>query len=453
VHAYDTYMTAIFKRLLSWLRAVGCPVVLLSATLPAKTRLELLEAYCGTSCELDQARYPAITWASDGRVGVVPLESSDSRRIAVDWCERKAGTMAAGLAAALTTGGCVAIICNTVRRAQQVYGELKAAQIVEDADLHLFHAQYPFAWRDDIERRVLSAFGKEGRNRPGKAIVVATQVIEQSLDLDFDLMVSELAPVDLILQRLGRLHRHSRPRPVAVASPRIILLRPEEAPDMAIPSFGADAWVYERYVLLLTFLALRDRSLLRLPEDTQPLIESVYGPAPAVPQAYRAALAEALAAMNRHSDSDAFVAESKLVPSPAEPELLRQAKSLLREDSPEAHQALQALTRLSPPTVSLVCLHQAAAGLATEPEGGGLVDAALAPDDEVTAALARHTVSVSNRVPFAHFIAQEPPQVWQDHPLLRDHRLAVFRDGRCPITGGRVLRLDRELGLWLEEES
>ena len=115
----------------------------------------------------------------------------------------------------LTAGGCAAVICNTVRRAQDIYRILDDARqnglldIPKD-DLILFHARFPPVWRQEIEQTVLDKFGKNG-HRPHKAIVVATQVIEQSLDLDFDLMLTDLAPVDLIIQRAGRLHRHQRP--------------------------------------------------------------------------------------------------------------------------------------------------------------------------------------------------------------------------------------------------
>ncbi|MHB0876990.1 MAG: CRISPR-associated helicase Cas3' [Anaerolineae bacterium] len=453
VHAYDTYMTAIFRRLLAWLRALDCSVVLLSATLPAATRRDLIAAYCGVDTGPQSVPYPAITWASGGSCGVIPLEAAASRRVTVEWHERAPEAVIRSLASALDEGGCAAVICNTVGRAQTLCRALRDAAIVPSQHLYLFHAHYLFAWRDEIEKRVLEAFGKEGRRRPRKAIVVATQVIEQSLDLDFDLMVSELAPVDLVLQRLGRLHRHQRHRPPPLAAPRLILLRPERADDEVAPSFGADAWVYERYILLRSFLALQGRDSLEMPSETQALIEAVYGPEAGVPPPYAAALSQAYAVMTRHEDEDTFSALTKLIGSPDDADLLRREVVALREDSPEAHRALQALTRLGPPTVSIVCLHQTPAGLSPEPHGGAVIDLDHEPDDAATATLARYTVNAGSRRIVEHFAAQEPPAAWLEHPLLRDHRLAIFIDGRCPIAGGHTLRLDRELGLWLEEEQ
>ena len=123
----------------------------------------------------------------------------------------------------LNNGGCAAVICNTVTRAQEVFQAIQKLEgeekLCDDANLFLFHARFPMAWREEIEQKVLRMFGpgpekgKPNPDRPRRAIVVATQVIEQSLDLDFDVMISDLAPVDLLLQRSGRLHRHEVNKP------------------------------------------------------------------------------------------------------------------------------------------------------------------------------------------------------------------------------------------------
>ena len=129
--------------------------------------------------------------------------------------------------------------------------------------------------------------------RPQKAIVVATQVIEQSLDLDFDVMISDLAPVDLLLQRAGRLQRHSRPpRPAPVAVPRLLVAVDE---GEIFPDFGNDAYVYEPYILLRSLLALQGRDRLTLPQETAGLIEAVYEDAAltGLSPAWEAKLAEA----------------------------------------------------------------------------------------------------------------------------------------------------------------
>lgn len=191
VHAYDTYMSTLFQRLLGWLHAVGASVVILSATLPATSRRQLLQAYAGVEDEeMPEVFYPTITWAMEDEVGVVPLETSARRTVGLEWIEREPESIVERLKEELSQGGCAAVICNTVGRTPEVYRALQDADIVPEGDLILFHARFPSAWRDRIEDDVLARFGKDADERPEKAIVVATQVIEQSLDLDVDVMVS-----------------------------------------------------------------------------------------------------------------------------------------------------------------------------------------------------------------------------------------------------------------------
>ena len=459
VHAYDTYMSALFQRLLGWLRAVGASVVVLSATLPAQTRRKLLAAYAGDEAEVPSVAYPALTWAMAGRVGGAPLPApeAESRTLTLTHIQRDVPDIAGALRVALREGGCAAVICNTIARSQAVYDALKEAQLVPEADLTLFHARFPFAWRDAIEKEVLARFGKratrENGARPERAIVVATQVIEQSLDLDFDVLVSDLAPVDLLLQRAGRLHRHpGRTRPAPVAAPRLFIAVDDAGRD--VPDFANDTWVYEPYVLLRSYLALQDCANLDLPDETSALIEAVYSDKllPASP-AQTAKLKEAYQTWQKHAGKDALAAQNRLVARPAYWGLLDNTGGELEEDAPAIHHTLQALTRLGPPSVSLVCLHKTATGLNTEPDGSGTtVDLTVTPDRDLTATLARYTISVSRRDIFNYFMQQEPPQKWRDHALLSDHRVAQFAAGMCPLDGTNlVLHLDPEMGLWIEK--
>jgi CRISPR-associated endonuclease/helicase Cas3 len=373
--------------------------------------------------------------------------------VALEWISRDPAVIVAQLQNALREGGCAAVICNTVGRSQEVYRAVRDAGLVAPHDLILFHARTPFAWRDEIERRVLSWFGKTGE-RPHKAIVVATQVIEQSLDLDFDVMISDLAPVDLLLQRAGRLHRHQRPpRPAPVARPRLLVAVDE---GEEFPEFGSDAYVYEPYVLLRSLLVLRSRDRLILPQETAGLIEAVYGDAAPVglSPTWEAKLTEAQRKMAREDDKEVFEARKRLVPLPGDQGLLASANADLEEDAPDVHIAFQALTRLAEPSVSLVCLHAVAGGMNTEPDGSGqAVRLDEKPDVELTGHLARHTVSVSHRGVFDYFMGQKPPSGWSEHPLLRDHRVAKFANGVYPLPGTKyTLRLSRELGLEILKE-
>ena len=459
-HAYDTYMSTIFQRLLSWLRAVGASVVILSATLPRRTRRDLLRAYTGSpDVPLPDVSYPAITWATEGQVGVVPLEAPEHRTVALEWIEREPEAIARRLDDELGDGGCAAVICNTVRRIQEVYKAIRDARIVPTEDLILFHARFPFAWREAIECKVLSRFGKNGQ-RPQKAIVVATQVLEQSLDLDFDLMVSDLAPVDLILQRAGRLHRHKRDgRPESLSLPRLLLTTPRREGD--VPDWGPDSHVYERYILLRSYLTLRDREQMVLPDETEDLIEAVYGDADGMPSSddlspsLAAEMEDARRQMQRHREKEQDEARKRLVAEPRNRRLMNVSEALLEEDKPELHRALQALTRLIPPGVSLVCLHQTEKGLALEPDGSGpTVDLAQPPTPELTQQLARYTITVTHRPVVDYFLAQDVPGGWREHPLLHNHRAVVFTDDVCPLSGTPyTLRQSHELGLEIEKEA
>lgn len=453
VHAYDTYMSTLFQRLLAWLRAVGASVVLLSATLPAQTRRELVQAYAGGGIDVSDAIYPAITWAANGQVGTVPLPLSESRVVALKWISRDPATTVTQLREALREGGCAAVICNTVARSQGVYQAVRDAGLVAPGDLILFHARTPFAWRDMNEKEVLNRFGKDSE-RPQKAIVVATQVIEQSLDLDFDVIISDLAPVDLLLQRAGRLHRHSRPpRPTPVGAPRLLVAVDE---GEVFPDFGNDAYVYEPYVLLRSLLALQGRDRLTLPQETAGLIEAVYGDAAltGLSPVWEAKLAEAQQKMARSDDKDVFEARKRLVPLPSDQGLLAGLNADLEEDAPAVNAAFQALTRLGDPSIALVCLHASGADLYTEPDGSGRAVALnQKPDGELTGHLAQHTVSLTHRGVFEYYLKQEVPSGWREHPLLRDHRVAIFTDGLCPLPGTKyTLRLGRELGLEITKD-
>jgi CRISPR-associated endonuclease/helicase Cas3 len=295
VHAYDTYMTRIIHRLLAWCGALQIPVIILSATLPGRKRQELLQAYGAALGESqdetshDIAAYPLLTAATPGgEIRTVPLPAAGRQKtvqlvmhpgLLSDAGDK--GKIAEDVArmALKMDGACSCVILNTVHQAQEVYHHIKDL-LDDDTVLMLFHSRFRAERRQEIEQDVLDRFGKKSllpkddpdyRERTGKAILVATQVVEQSLDLDFDAMTSELAPIDLILQRLGRLHRHERPlRPVNEAVLHLLL------PESQQPDLGRSGHVYEPFLLLRTLAILTGRDRIVLPEDIRSLVESVY---------------------------------------------------------------------------------------------------------------------------------------------------------------------------------
>jgi CRISPR-associated endonuclease/helicase Cas3 len=270
VHAYDAYMSAIICRLLQWCACIRIPVILLSATLSAKQRAAMLEAYGATDGDPGpNAPYPLITVAEPGKEAwTITPEPSSSRTLKIETHPGLLGDAKKTAAKAdelVKDGGCCCVILNTVKQAQAVY---KALKVSENEKL-LFHSRFMACDRQRITKRVLDLFGKDSNNRPEKFVLVATQVVEQSLDVDFDHMISEIAPVDLLLQRSGRMHRH-RERDY---DPTLHVLLPEAR----TPRFGATSRVYAAKPLLRTLAILASTSKARLPDDFRLLIERCYG--------------------------------------------------------------------------------------------------------------------------------------------------------------------------------
>ena len=178
-------------------------------------------------------------------------------------------------------GKCVCVLLDTVDRAQNCYSvilNLIGENSIEDIDVSLFHARFLQEVRNRIEASVVEKFDDRSLNldfvhlRPKKAILVATQVVEQSLDVDFDEMITDIAPIDLLIQRFGRIHRHNRPNRVE----RDLALCHVLMPDANTIDFGSIANVYQEYLLLTTYLYLQNNNVINLPNTIRDAIEYVY---------------------------------------------------------------------------------------------------------------------------------------------------------------------------------
>ena len=501
VHAYDAYMSVLLEHLLRWLRSLGTSVVLLSATLPKSRRETLLAAYRGgndddgsrtressdrslttSATTTDASTYPRLSWLDEwGEIQTRGFKASRQIALWIEFQPHDVAEWGSALRAALERGGCAAVICNTVSRAQDVYRELQP--LFADGELDLFHARFPFVEREERERRALAQFGRpkdlDSSLRP-RRVLVATQVIEQSLDIDFDLMVTELAPIDLVLQRAGRLQRHERigdavrDRPIGFETPTLWLLTPQWRDD-GLPDWGPSGWVYEPHILLRSWLTISQQSAgsrsretsvrtltssatttISFPDDIEPLIEAVYDEDRLcpndLPPAWQTAWATTLEKLRQERDAAETEAESKLIKPPQnhhEGSLSATCSGELDEDSPELHRAFQALTRRETrPSVSIVCLFASSAGprLAA---GGAVVDLKQEPDHRLTEALIRRSVSISHGGIVSDLLADEDrvPKAWRKNSLLRSQRLVEFNAaGECVI-GDFRLKLDPDLGL------
>lgn len=280
VHAYDRYMICLLDELLQAQHAAGAPVILLSATLPAVERARLLAAWGAAEQGGQDAPYPLISQVtSEGQVARHALaceETGDGRTVrATLYATPEAMPDEALLARILDAakqGAKVAVVVNLVADAQRLARHLMA--MVDDVEIHLFHARYRFQDRLNRETAVLAAYGKEAPRSQG-SVLIATQVVEQSLDLDFDWLITQLCPVDLLFQRIGRLHRHQRAkRPPGCETPCITVLTVEG------DNFGLHEVIYGDPSILW-----RTRELLKsapggeivFPPAYRSWLEAVYG--------------------------------------------------------------------------------------------------------------------------------------------------------------------------------
>lgn len=472
VHAYDAYMSTLLERLLEWLAALGSSVVLLSATLPASRRDALSVAYqkglgLAEPVTLPSVRYPRVTWLSATATGArqIGVSARSTKTVQLDWTdggvpldEHAPFPLAERLQTALAGGGCAVVICNTVQRAQQVYRALKRyfPGTADDGQpiLDLLHARYLFLDRDRREKRALARFGKAGAEvtfpdgetravqRPDRAVLVATQIVEQSLDLDFDLMVTDLAPVDLVLQRLGRLYRHARQRPSGFDRPALWICRPEEVIE-GVPAFDhGTANIYDGHVLLRSWLALKDRARIQIPGDVEDLIESVYD-ARACPGNATEALRQRWNGTGSDQASkiiqdQAMAALYRILPPTYPDDILEGLNRRLEEDDPEVHLSLQALTRLTDPTISLVLLtaEQLREISVTEPPGTTQIMWLL-----------ERSITVTGWGVVEALLEVDTPTGWRKSPLLRRHRLVTRDLDGTWHAGTYRLMLDDEVGL------
>ncbi len=281
IHSYDIYTGTLIDRLIATLEGLGCTVIVLSATLTGDRRAEIVSCPDNPpGCE--ELPYPLITGRRNG-VSLPPVDAlpPKPRNVAVDFVTT--GKAEAAAIAAAGQGGAVLWICNTVGSAQKQFRRLMQLS-GNDFPIGLLHSRFPFWRRDQLEANWMERLGKKGRKRCG-CILVSTQIVEQSVDLDADLMITELAPTDMLLQRLGRLWRHERERPQGSVARLYIL---EETADLEefrkMPSdeiekaLGSKARVYAPFVLLRTLELWKglECGSISIPSRIRQLIEATY---------------------------------------------------------------------------------------------------------------------------------------------------------------------------------
>jgi CRISPR-associated endonuclease/helicase Cas3 len=451
IHAYDTYTSALIESLLRWLKALDCSVVLMTATLPEKLRNALLQAWGVNARDIPELAYPRLLM-TDGhgvRGSAFPSREMPDVRLVAIGEEEDEESLAWCALECLKWDGCGAVIVNTVQRAQEVYRQVKA-QVGEDVLLILFHARFPADERSAREGSVLKIFSKDGV-RPRKALLIATQVAEQSLDIDFDFLITDLAPVDLVLQRAGRLHRHQRVRPSAHSKARLFVagLLPDRLPELKKTSWE---YVYDPYILGRTWALLSREDVLQFPADIDRLVQAVYDdhhplpfdlPEDAVAFIENKAYGSHLGRLQ----AERQLATNAAIDPAAEPQNAYLEKPRWNEEGEGL--GISNRTRLGDDSIALVPVHVVSGGWALFPNGDPF-NPNLPLTDSLAKSLFARQLKLSRKDIVLYFSAQETPASFGEHPLLRHLKLLIFEEGIARI-GSLTLHLDKELGLVYEK--
>lgn len=476
VHAYDAYMSTILEHTLTWLASLGTSVLLLSATLPAARHQALAASYVrglGRPAPDVPATlpYPSVALYHAGTpYRVTPGVFRPEQTFRLQWTRCRAPEEDARyLFELVRDGGAVARIVNLVDDAQQIYLALR--QWLPAEQCVLLHARMPLQQREACERRIQELVGKETQRAADEPLViVGTQVLEQSLDYDVDVMVSDCAPVDLLLQRAGRLHRHvgerAGKRPARHAQPVLQVVLPLDAND--VPDWGSWAYIYVPYVLWRTWEEVCDATAagerdVVLPQDYRRLIEAVYGDATCHTRtgdaAYAKAKQEAWTALQQAQSNERVLAQKHLTPRVTDAGFLTEVSRA--EFVEDEHGALDgwsvAKTRLGD-RVTVVPLYRVGHAFSFDAMGTDVLSRDVPPwrASELQDVI-KHSLPISTPAIIEELRAGKRPECqwpWGDvPPVLRSlFPLVLSAEGTAEFERHRV-RLDRELGLVIEKKK
>ena len=296
VHASDAYMTEILKHLLDGHLATGGYAMLMSATLGATARARWTDEPLPDHETASTTPYPAV-WVKGENVPRAPTEAGRPRTVHPETVPTMEPAEAAHRAiSAAEQGARVLVIRNTVGMAVATWRAVidagAASLLMQAADgPALHHGRFAVEDRALLDRTVEKALGPVAEREPHGCIVIGTQTLEQSLDIDADLLITDLCPMDVLLQRIGRLHRHVLPRPAGFETARVVVLVPESGLDpLTAPAFdnGLGGWktgdggfngIYcDLAVLELTRRLLTDSPVWRIPEMNRALVEGATHP-------------------------------------------------------------------------------------------------------------------------------------------------------------------------------
>lgn len=277
VHAYDAYMSGIICVLLNWCNHLEIPVVLLSATLPKCTRKKYIEAFMDREVELKEDSYPLITTVNvNNELNEYSVDSSYMKK-EIDFnlirLDENYSSFYDSVSKEVKKGQNIGIVCNTIKESQKLYDMLKD---ISGYEVILLHSGFKIKDRTNKEDVLKAKLGKKNiENRKNlKLLVIGTQVLEQSLDIDFDVLFSYLCPIDLLLQRIGRWRRFDIKDRADDTTVYVVLNSVEinDKSDLDKPF----EFPYHISVMKLTEKYLLNNSHCSLPNDFRKCISFVY---------------------------------------------------------------------------------------------------------------------------------------------------------------------------------
>ncbi|MBM4431645.1 MAG: CRISPR-associated helicase Cas3' [Chloroflexi bacterium] len=282
VHSYDVYTGTLLDQLVRQLLSLGCTVIVLSATLTGKRRARLVSA-SGRSGGEDA--YPMITAARNGRLESLKVAAPSGHEYAVGVRGWDARAVAGAAVEKAEQGYCVLCIANTVAKAQEWRDAVSASMAQGKFELALLHSRFPAFRREVIETGWLERLGKKAVNRPKGCVLVATQVVEQSVDIDADFLITELAPTDMLLQRMGRVWRHSTIAVRPCQKPEVVIVCGDaggaKSKEDVVQRLGrTNCLVYQPYVLWRSWRVWSCLNRVCVPDAIRDLIERTYAPSP-----------------------------------------------------------------------------------------------------------------------------------------------------------------------------
>lgn len=469
VHAADIYMEQFLAEALRWLGQARVPVLLLSATLPPRQRRALVEAYLAgatgnaqfTAEDMPEpSGYPNVTAAvSLGDTVEYLVEDSSawrpSRAVAVEVLEdisNEPQAVVETVCRELAGGGSALVIHNTVDRAQWTFSRLR--EVLGD-NVVLLHGRLCAGDRAERTERCLELLGREGakqRDRSQPLVVVATQLAEQSFDIDADLLVTDLAPIDLLLQRIGRLHRHDMSgRPAQLAAPRVIVTGFADG-DTGPRLLRSSESIYGRHRLLRAAALVLEATEggWSIPDQVPSLVARAYGDEPVGPPTWGADAEAARQDWLREQEERARRAEPFLLArrgKRSEPTLagLHYGELYAREEE------FEALVRDGEPAVEVILVRRrrdgytALNGVRIGVNGEGAEDVL----DDVVAGMTR----LPSRLTEEAETQLRPLDGWSGHPWLRHCRALVLDEDGWAVVGDARVTYHPLLGLVVDGGS